>query len=222
MGEYFDTVTKPRIQKVIYSADWKNGKPVRNDKPLIESEYKSNGASHIFQYLKLEQYEDTLNNIEFDHEREQHAPAFEFAERIRYLLRYGTNNSPSLLAIDKFNRPFEYEMDIIRLNERQPTPVDLVTTFNFLLGIDVVRYRTTQHQNRAYRIIEGIKKKQTYLIIWRDFTDDLDLAAERDFIKQSDWFDDAALRYANADNAFGADSVEAEFKRLMFEATNPD
>lgn len=222
MGEYFDTVTKPRIQKVIYSADWKNGKPVRNDKPLIENEYKSNGTSHIFQYLKLEQYEDTLNNIEFDHAREQHAPAFEFAERIQYLLRYGTNNSPSLLAIDKFNRPFEYEMDIIRLNERQPTRIDLVTTFNFLLGIDVVRYRTMQHQNRAYRIIEGIKKKQAYLIVWRDFTNDLDLAAERDFIKQSDWFDTAALRYANADNAFGADSTEAEFKRLMFEATNPD
>jgi DNA modification methylase len=28
MGTYFDTVTKPRIQKVIYSKDWKNGKPV--------------------------------------------------------------------------------------------------------------------------------------------------------------------------------------------------
>ena len=27
-GEYFDTVTKPRIEKVIYSEDWKDGKPV--------------------------------------------------------------------------------------------------------------------------------------------------------------------------------------------------
>lgn len=27
MGEYFDTVTKPRIEKVVFSADWKDGKP---------------------------------------------------------------------------------------------------------------------------------------------------------------------------------------------------
>ena len=27
-GEYFDTVIKPRIQKVVYSADWKEGKPI--------------------------------------------------------------------------------------------------------------------------------------------------------------------------------------------------
>lgn len=26
MGEYFDTVVKPRIQKVIYSKEWSNGK----------------------------------------------------------------------------------------------------------------------------------------------------------------------------------------------------
>lgn len=52
MGEYFDTVTKPRIQKVIYSKDWKNGKPGSRE-----------GTSHIFKYIRLESYEDALNNI---------------------------------------------------------------------------------------------------------------------------------------------------------------
>lgn len=52
MGEYFDTVTKPRIQKVIYSKDWNGGKPVSRD-----------GNSHCFKYMRLEQYEDTLNNL---------------------------------------------------------------------------------------------------------------------------------------------------------------
>jgi len=28
MGQYFDTVLKPRIQKVVYADTWKNGKPV--------------------------------------------------------------------------------------------------------------------------------------------------------------------------------------------------
>jgi len=51
MGEYFDSVTKPRIKKVIYTDSWKDGKP--QDKK---------GISQIFKYFKLESYEDTLNN----------------------------------------------------------------------------------------------------------------------------------------------------------------
>jgi adenine-specific DNA-methyltransferase len=221
-SEYFDTITKPRIQKIIYSAEWSKGKPIRSDEPLFEGGNKSNGASHIFQYIKLEQYEDTLNNIAFEQSGEEIAPAFEFSERIKYLLRYGTNGSPSLLATSRFARPFDYEMDIIRLNERISKKIDLVTTFNFLLGIDVVRYRTAEHQSRTYNIVEGVKSEQTYLIVWRDFDDDLDLEKERDFIKQGAWYDKDALIYSNADNAFGADSIEAEFKRLMFEDVNLD
>src|SRR5690606_23304349 len=53
MGEYFDSVTKPRIQKVIYSEGWKDGKPTTRK-----------GSSHMFKYLSLESYEDVLNNLE--------------------------------------------------------------------------------------------------------------------------------------------------------------
>jgi len=42
-GEYFDTVLKPRIQKLVYSSQWKDGVPLTND-----------GLSHIFKYHKLE------------------------------------------------------------------------------------------------------------------------------------------------------------------------
>lgn len=37
MGDYFDTVTKPRVEKVIYSKEWKDGKPVSRE-----------GSSHAF------------------------------------------------------------------------------------------------------------------------------------------------------------------------------
>ncbi|MFH4307331.1 DNA methyltransferase, partial [Acinetobacter baumannii] len=53
-GEYFDTVIKPRIQKVVYSADWKEGKPTNSE----------SGISHCLKVVKLESYEDTLNNLE--------------------------------------------------------------------------------------------------------------------------------------------------------------
>jgi adenine-specific DNA-methyltransferase len=54
MGEHFDSVLKTRMTRVIYSKDWKDGKPVSRQ-----------GSSHIFKYLHLESYEDTLDNIDF-------------------------------------------------------------------------------------------------------------------------------------------------------------
>ena len=55
MGSHFDTVLKPRLQKVIYSKDWKDGNPVSRQ-----------GSSHAFKYLRLESYEDALDNITFE------------------------------------------------------------------------------------------------------------------------------------------------------------
>ena len=53
MGEYFDSVTKPRMQKVVYSADWKDGKPLN----------RNTGVSQIIKYLRLESYEDAQRRL---------------------------------------------------------------------------------------------------------------------------------------------------------------
>ena len=55
MGEYFHTVLLPRIKKVVYSKDWREGKPASND-----------GASHFLKYYTLEQYEETLRNSHYE------------------------------------------------------------------------------------------------------------------------------------------------------------
>ena len=55
MGEYFHTVLLPRIKKVVYSKDWKDGKPV-----------SSEGNSHFLKYYTLEQYEESLKNARYD------------------------------------------------------------------------------------------------------------------------------------------------------------
>ena len=54
MGDYFHTVLLPRLKKVIYSKDWKDGKPVSHE-----------GSSHCFKYYALEQYEETLRNARY-------------------------------------------------------------------------------------------------------------------------------------------------------------
>ena len=54
MGEYFSRVTKPRMQKVAYAAEWKDGKP----------QNRTTGVPQIIKYMQLESYEDALSNIQ--------------------------------------------------------------------------------------------------------------------------------------------------------------
>lgn len=209
MGEYFDTVTKPRVQKVIFSDKWKDGKPQAEGK----------GVSQIFQYLKLEQYEDTLNNIDTDTNTEGLLDLLQApSEKLRYWLQRGAMQagSPALLRVEAFKKPFEYQLDVIRQNERQETAVDLVTTFNYLLGIEVTQYYYEKHQNRTYIIVTGKKRGQMYGIVWRNF-EGLNLETERHWIITGAWWSSDAVKYCNVDNAFGASNTEGELKRLMFE-----
>jgi adenine-specific DNA-methyltransferase len=52
-AEYFDTVLKPRVLKSVYSPDWRVGKPVSRE-----------GVSACIKIIRLESYEDALNNLE--------------------------------------------------------------------------------------------------------------------------------------------------------------
>lgn len=55
MAEYFDTVIIPRIKKVAYSFNWKDGKPQDTD-----------GIGIFFKYYELEQYEDALRRVKYE------------------------------------------------------------------------------------------------------------------------------------------------------------
>jgi adenine-specific DNA-methyltransferase len=134
MGEYFETVLVPRLKKVIYSTEWKDGKPTRRD----------TGVSHAFKIVKLESYEDTLNNLRLPARSAEQTLALENATpaaRADYLLRYSldleTKGSPSLLDLQKFSAPWSYQLSIHRNGETRPVMVDLVETFNWLLGLRV-------------------------------------------------------------------------------------
>ncbi|MBO8161790.1 MAG: site-specific DNA-methyltransferase, partial [Thermosipho sp. (in: Bacteria)] len=192
MGEYFDTVLKPRIQKVIYSKDWKDGKPVSRE-----------GISHMFKYMKLESYEDALNNLEIRRSEEQQMVLEQFADiREQYILSYmldkETEGSMSLLNIDQFANPFGYKMKIANGLETKETVVDLVETFNYLLGLVVTRIDAKASFNTepdetseipgAVRLIPAKDGKGEYtfkevegytlsgdkvLIIWRTLTGDI-------------------------------------------------
>jgi adenine-specific DNA-methyltransferase len=58
------------------------------------------------------------------------------------MLDFETQGSPSLLDPAQFKRPFDYKLDITRDGVTQHRAVDLVATFNFLLGLRVRRDRS--------------------------------------------------------------------------------
>lgn len=133
MGKHFDTVVKPRVKKVIYSRDWKDGKPVSRD-----------GIPHIFKYLRIESYEDTLSNLSLS-ENEDSQDAMRKNENFRrdFMLKYWlnteTHNSSSLLNIDKFVDPEAYILKIKKpeTEEYENKKIDLIETFNWLIGLHV-------------------------------------------------------------------------------------
>lgn len=220
MGEYFDTVTKPRIMKVVYSEDWKDGKPVSRK-----------GSSHAFKYLRLESYEDVLNNLVLRRTETQQSVLFapeNVAFRESYMLGYllDTESRGSVLSVDQFAHPFDCEMDITRNNETCRTRVDLVETFNYILGL-VVEHA---YSARGYRVVKGkTLQDEKILVVWRDLgkhsNDDLN-----EFLRKSQYnphdteFDRI---YVNGDNSVenlktGSQTwkvmlIEEEFKRKMFE-----
>lgn len=161
MGTYFDTVTKPRIQKVVYSKEWKDGKPVDR-----------NGISHIFKYIRLESYEDTLNNLELVRSDNQTLalqsdPRFKEGYMLQYMLDVEAKGS--LLNLKWFENPFEVYLNITQNNETLPTNIDLVETFNYLIGLTVSSQYTTTFKGCKYKVVTGTSHEgDKVLVVWRD------------------------------------------------------
>jgi adenine-specific DNA-methyltransferase len=178
MGDYFETVLLPRIKKVVYSDNWKDGKP-----------QKGKGISHFFKYLYLEQYEDTLNNLELTRKEEGQLALERFGDEylLRYMLKFETQGSPSLLNLKEFQDPFNYKLKVQEGDEIRERVVDLVETLNYLLGIHVKKMRQFQDNGRLYRAVLGEKRGKRIVIVWRPLNglngDTKALQQDRQFIQ---------------------------------------
>ena len=153
MADYFSTVLRPRIEKVIYSKDWKNGKPVSRE-----------GISHCFKYMRLEQYEDTLNNLIVKSSMTQTNGEFYDGYMLGYLL--DTETKDSLFNLEWFRNPWNTKLFITRQNETKEETIDLIETFNYLIGLNV---ETILYPKEGICTIEGVTRTgERTLVIWRD------------------------------------------------------
>jgi adenine-specific DNA-methyltransferase len=162
-GEYFETVTKPRIQKVVYSADWKDGKATA----------PQTGISHAFKILKLESYEDTLNNLQLRRSEAQQSLLDTLPQSASedYLLRYllDIESRGSLLSVEHFNKPFDCKLKVAidSAGAYEERIIDMVETFNYLIGLRVKHI--DMQRDKGFVLVTGwLPTGEKTLVLWRD------------------------------------------------------
>jgi adenine-specific DNA-methyltransferase len=172
IADYFGDVVLPRIKKVAFCEEWKDGKPVGGK-----------GISQFVKYHMLEQYEDALNNLELPREKEAELAlkSFEDDYLLRYMLEFETAGSASLLSLERLRHPFNYKLKVQEGDEVVERVVDLVETFNYLLGLQVKKLREFRNGERLYRATLGEQHNQKIaVVVWRDLDGlDEDAAALR-------------------------------------------
>jgi len=224
MGDHFETVILPRMKKVL--AYDKSGISKEKD---VKEKYNEKTAGGFFKYHYLEQYEDTLHNIEFPQEERAQKMLEFFSEEakseylMKYMLKFETEESPSLLNFSAFENPFEYKLKIISNgNGEEIVDVDLVETFNYLIGFKVNKYKflkacpeRNEGTGRKYVFLFGERNNRRTAIVWRSFKN-INLKKDKEII-------DKELASFNPDEIFingdsfvkGYKPIESEFKTLM-------
>jgi adenine-specific DNA-methyltransferase len=223
MGEHFDAIIVPRMLKAAYAKEWKDGNAIDHDSLLV-----------TYKIIYLESYEDTLENLEpIRSDEVQQLLLARPDTRESYYLRYmlDLEAKGSLLRLDRFKKPWDYKTKVRKNGAAVvDSPVDLVETFNYLLGLQVAGY--ADHGIESAWCVHGTVGDQKVLVIWRecDTIDDARLAEIARNAFESFRPQEFDVVYVNGDhhldNIRTAEErwrvmpIEEEFHRLMFDTSD--
>ncbi len=152
MGDYFDTVLLSRLKKGTFTPEWKDGKPKRS-----ATQEEAERSPRIIKVIRLESYEDTLNNLDTRRTQAQqslldlpqaHGPdGLKEQYLLRYMLEVETRGSQSLLNVSAFIDPTAYclKVKLPGSDESREVSVDLLETFNWLIGLTVQHITAPQN-----------------------------------------------------------------------------
>lgn len=158
MGEYFDTVLLPRLKKVAFAPEWKDGRPKR-----LATPEEAERSPRVFKVVRLESYEDALNNLELKRSESQQtlldtlaasgAGGLKEQYLLGYMLDVESRGSTSLLNVRQFIDPRVYTLRVKRpgSDETREVTVDLPETFNWLLGLRVHHIVARQSFSATFR-----------------------------------------------------------------------
>jgi adenine-specific DNA-methyltransferase len=182
-------------------------------------------------YMRLESYEDTLYNLELNQTEQQKSLLVENDDlRGEYILSYmldiESRSSQSLLNIDSFRKPDQYQLNVERNGQKELVNVDLVETFNWLLGLQVKQIQVID----KISVVKGYSSENgMVLIIWRNLDENNNDGLDKWFEKQG--YNKSKQEYnriyVNGDNnlenlrgknqTWKVHLIEEEFMRLMFD-----
>ena len=157
-GEYFDTVTLPRVAKVMTSPEWKDGQPkagvvhdaATSDEP---DAHWSRRTLPIVQVLRLERYEDSLDALALPAQADAllagQAQLAGLDTLLRYLADTTAHDNPVRLSTAALASPFDYRLPTVWEGRAVERPVDLLHTALVLLGLHLVRLRRLQRTASA-------------------------------------------------------------------------
>lgn len=216
IGDIFDNISKVRMQNSIYSPNWKDGKPISRE-----------GISHCFKYMRLEQFDDTLNNLVIKSPMTTTNENGEFYDG--YMLGYllDTETKDSLFNLEWFRNPWNTKLFITRQNETKEENIDLIETFNYLIGLNV---ETILYPKEGICTVEGVTRSgERTLVIWRNVDMIDNEALNKFFEKQAYSTKDSEFDriYVNGDcnlenlrtdeESWKVVLTEKEFAKRMFE-----
>jgi len=213
VADYFDTVLLPRIKKVTYTPEWKQGKPKRLP---VEEEVKR--SPRIVKYHRLESYEDALNNIAFDDEAGQKALQFD-DYLLEYMLDWETKDGQTFLKVEALVSPFDYKLRVTQDGLTVEKAVDLPETFNYLLGLNVDTRRVYQDKDRRYLVYRGTVDSRQVVVVWRKTAGwaKEDFERDKQFVAKQKIAEGADEVFVNSDSVIpGARSLDPVFKARMF------
>lgn len=228
MGDYFDTVLLPRLKKVAFAPEWKEGKPKR-----LATPEEAERSPRVMKVVRLESYEDALNNLEtrrtsaqqslLDDVEAQGEDGLKEQYLLRYMLEVETRGSQSLLNVQAFQDPTAYRLKVKRpgSDESREVNVDLLETFNWLIGLTVQHIAAPRTFSAAFerdsekrlrlkgrlrldaegpwwfRTVSGVTPDgRKTLVVWRKLTGD----PEQDNLVLDEWF--GRQGYSSKDSEF--------------------
>ena len=153
MGDYFNSTLKERIRRVMFSENWKAGKP--------DGKKKIDGTIGIVKYQRLEQYEDILNNLITsppDYTAETELP-------VKYL--YRPEEQQIRLMMDM---GFPFSNRITYGKDSTEGFVDVLETYCYLKGLPVLRRLRFDFGDQIYRVI----RSGTRLVVFRNVIEEDD------------------------------------------------
>jgi adenine-specific DNA-methyltransferase len=181
IGSQFEEFIIPRMKKVLYGD--KTGIS-KNMKPL---------TGGFFKYQTLEQFEDSIENIEFTPQ---------------------LNNK--FFEFERFDDPFHCKIKILEIDQSKHKYVDLIETFNYILGLDVDQIEKTKENRRTYIFVKGRIGSDNVIIVWRP-TFELDLEQDKKIIENQLNNGEYIYIFINGKNIIkNSKSIEIEFKKLIW------